>query len=134
LPVLPPQQGDADQRRGEQQNRDETDDEIVQFQGFDRIAPFSGPGFFNHPRQNELPERLQRLADGTEESIDALPQQKAFVAALAAKVMAAQQQLALRANELSAGVTAPANGNLRVIFAGSSCHDLEAVLVLKTRS
>jgi hypothetical protein len=95
-------------------------------------VPLSGAGFFNDPRQNELPERLQRLADGPEKSVDSFSPQIALVAALAAKVMAAQQKLAMRANELSAGIAAPANGNPRMIFAESGGHGLDVVLVVKT--
>jgi hypothetical protein len=46
--------------------------------------------------------------------------------------MAAQQKLAMRANELSAGIAAPANGNPRMIFAESGGHGLDVVLVVKT--
>jgi hypothetical protein len=81
-----------------------------------------------------LPEGLQRFADRPEESIDSLSQQKTPVAAFAAKIVAAQQQLTLRTNEMSADVAAPANGNLGVIFAVSSRHDRDVVLVLKTGS
>jgi hypothetical protein len=66
--------------------------------------------------------------------MNAFSQQKAPVAALAAEIMAAQQKLALRANELRAGKTTPASGDFRMIFAKPGCHDRDCITLKKPAS
>jgi hypothetical protein len=60
-------------------------------------------------------------------------QQETPVTTFAAKIMAAAEKLALGANESRTGETAPANGNIRVIFAKSSCHNRIAIFVIQNR-
>jgi hypothetical protein len=56
------------------------------------------------------------------------------VTALAAKIMAAAQKLALGTNESGTSETTPVSGEIGVIFAKSSCHNRRAVFVLETES
>ncbi|MDZ7364202.1 MAG: hypothetical protein ONB46_26345 [candidate division KSB1 bacterium] len=80
-----------------------------------------------------MPNGLQGFSDGLEKRAQAFAQQKTPVATLAAEIMTAAEELTLGANKPGAGKTAPAHGDIRMVFAKSSWHNRCAVFVLKNR-